>query len=114
GSGAHREGNACVPNGPSCGDTGSDRNNCGGCGNRCADDEICSSGEKSRCGKGKHRQDNHCEDDQGGSGGGNGGGGKGGGGHGGGGQGGRGGGGRGGGGRGASAAWRRRGPRRGW
>ena len=66
GGGYHREGNACVPNGhPSCGDTDNDRNNCGACGNHCGDDEVCDQGRKAKCGKGKHRHDNHCDDDKG-------------------------------------------------
>src|SRR2546429_6045533 len=39
GSGSHREGNRCVANPSSCGDTDNDRNNCGACGSQCADDE---------------------------------------------------------------------------
>ena len=52
----HDTNNGCETN------VDSDRNNCGGCGVRCGDNEICEGGHTVRCGANEHREGNQCCD----------------------------------------------------
>src|SRR2546428_715423 len=57
---AYRGGLAYTPCGDLCIRLESDRANCGACGNRCGDDEICDHGHRARCGAGYHREGDAC------------------------------------------------------